>query len=85
MLEVVDDCVFEKDKERVTLFRRHSESFTVRVSTNKGLILKDKGFIKYKDAEDFYDSFAKTQDVKNYLNKMLKIVNAEGRYKAVLL
>ena len=84
MRETVDNCEFE-DGERVTLFRKHSESFIVRASVNKGKIMRERGFVKYKDAEDFYDSFVEGKNVRSFLNEMLKEVQEEGSFKVNLL
>ncbi len=84
MREIVEDCEFDKG-ERVTLFKQHSERFIVRASVNKNRILREKDFIKYKDAEDFYDSFIDGKNVRDFLNEMLIEVNKEGKYVAALL
>ena len=84
MREVVDDVQFKKG-ERVTLYKHYGEKFIVRASVDKDKIMRERTFVKHKDAEDFYDSFLEGQHVREFLNKMLKEVNKAGKYKAVLI
>ncbi len=84
MRETIEDCEFENG-ERITLFRIHSERFTIRASFDKNKIMREKDFVRFRDAEAFYDSFVEGTDIRKYLNEMLQAVNKEGKYQAALI
>lgn len=84
MREVVDDCEFETG-EKVTFYKQYGERFIIRASFNKNKIMREKNFVKYRDAEEFFDSFVEGKNVRDFLNEMLREVNKEGKYIAKLL
>ena len=70
-MDIVENITFDGGEE-VILFKITREMFSVICRADEGKWEREKKFEKYNEAEEFYDSFADGQQVRDYINIMLK-------------
>lgn len=70
MKETIEEHQFDEG-ETVSIHKLTRECFVVELKSSNGKFSREQKFTKYPDAEDFYDTFTESKQVRDYINEMI--------------